>query len=97
VSGSLGEARTALWLDLGNYAVVELASACGIAGLARADLRPLSANSLGLGSVIKHVVETTSIADIVVAVGGSASTDGGSAALYELGARFFDYQGKQFV
>lgn len=97
VSGSLGEARTAQWLDLGNFAVVELASACGIASLDPANLRPLEANSLALGTVLKHVLETTSIPNIVVAVGGSASTDGGSAALYELGARFFDANDKQFL
>jgi glycerate 2-kinase len=97
VAGSLGEAREALWLNLDSYAVVELASACGIAGLGRESLRPLAANSLGLGTVLKHVIETTNITDIVVALGGSASTDGGSAALYELGARFFDAPGRQFV
>lgn len=97
VSGSLGEPRQALWLELDSCAVVELASACGIAGLAKDQLRPLSANSLGLGTVLKHVIENTNIPEIVVAVGGSASTDGGSGAIYELGAKFFDSQERQFV
>src|ERR1700735_5129205 len=38
VSGSMGEARKAHWLDLGNFAVIELASACGIASLDPANL-----------------------------------------------------------
>ena len=97
VAGSLGEARKALYLELENCVLVELASACGIAGLKPGDLRPLTANSLGLGTVIRHVLENMDIENIVVAVGGSASTDGGSACIYELGAKFFDSQGKQFI
>jgi len=97
VSGSLGEPRQALWLDMGTFAVVEMASACGIAGLPPDNLQPLLANSLGLGTVIKHIIENTSITQIVVAVGGSASTDGGSAAIFELGARFFDQHDKLLI
>lgn len=97
VPGALNEKRRTAWLEIADTAVVELASACGIAGMAPAELRPLQAHTRGLGKVIRNVIETSSIPNIVVAVGGSASTDGGSGALYEIGARFFDNSGNEIV
>lgn len=97
VTGSCGENRTACWLELKDTAVVELASACGIAGLKKSELKPLEADTRGLGAVIKHVIETTNLKEIVIALGGSASTDGGSGALYELGVKFFDENNTEFV
>lgn len=97
VRGALGEPRLAQWLELNEIAVVELASACGIAGIAPEQLRPLEAHTQGLGSVIKHVLKNTSIEKIVIALGGSASTDGGAGALVELGAKFFDAAGNRFI
>lgn len=95
VSGALDEKRTAQWLELDNLAVVELASACGIAGLKLTNA--MAAHTRGLGSVIKNVLETANLKNIVVALGGSASTDGGTGALYELGAKFFDSDGQEIV
>lgn len=96
-SGALGEDRVAAWLELGDTAVAELASACGIAGIAPSELRPLDAHTRGLGQVLRQIVENTSIPKIVVALGGSASTDGGSGALYELGVKFFDRRANEVV
>ena len=95
VSGACSEQRTAKWLELNDSAVVELASACGIAGLKQ--LKPLEAHTRGLGYVIKHVIDTTELKEIIVALGGSASTDGGSGALYELGAKFYDEYNNELV
>ena len=97
VLGAIGEPRTAKWLELNDdVAIVELASACGISGLEAGDLSPLKAHTRGLGSVIRHAIDTMDSIDpmkelqIVISLGGSASTDGGSAALSELGAGFLD-------
>lgn len=96
VAGSQDEPRQALWLEFKGTAVIELASACGIAGSKKSELNPLKAHTRGLGTVIKHVIENTALSNIVLALGGSASTDGGAAALAECGAEFFDSQGKSF-
>jgi glycerate kinase len=89
VSGPLGDEVVARWLSLPPLAVVELASASGIGLLGERPLEPLSAHTYGLGQVISNcLVEQPS--HMVVAVGGSASTDGGSGALLALGARFYD-------
>lgn len=97
VRGAQNEAREALWLEFEDTAIIEMASACGIAGLRKEHLAPLAAHSRGLGQVLKHVLNESKLKNIVIAVGGSASTDGGSGALYELGAKFFDTHGKEFI
>ncbi|HLG78399.1 MAG TPA: glycerate kinase, partial [Ktedonobacteraceae bacterium] len=76
-----------------ELAVVELASACGIAYLKGDQLRALDANTEGAGEVLKKSLENGS-RNIVMTVGGSASTDGGMGILSRLGARFLDSHGK---
>ncbi|MBX9725396.1 MAG: glycerate kinase [Candidatus Obscuribacterales bacterium] len=96
VLGSCNEKRIAFWVELKDCAVVELASACGIAGLQKSDLNPLAAHTRGLGEVLRHVLETSHLTEIIVALGGSASTDGGCGVLLELGGKFFDRDGFEF-
>ncbi|MBX9689618.1 MAG: glycerate kinase [Candidatus Obscuribacterales bacterium] len=95
VRGQDGEPRTAYWLKLGDELVVELASACGIAALR--ELRPMAADTRGLGELMRHLLETEKFSGFVIALGGSASTDGGAGALHELGVRFFDAAGDNVV
>ncbi|MBX9770111.1 MAG: glycerate kinase [Candidatus Obscuribacterales bacterium] len=83
--GPLGAMHTASWLQLPGLAIVELASACGLALLQGQELEPLSAHTLGLGEVI-HDCLSKGQGNIVVTLGGSASTDGGTGALHALGA-----------
>lgn len=95
VRGALNEPATALWLSLNDLAVIELASACGIAKLTGRTLKPLDAHTYGLGQVIKAVVDLHRFKRIVVAVGGSASTDGGAGALTACGVKFMDESGRE--
>ena len=71
-------------------AVVELAAASGI--LLLDPLRPLTAHTRGFGVAIRAALEGGATA-LLLAIGGSASTDGGVGALRELGARFLDDHG----
>jgi len=73
-------------------AVAELASACGLAYIAPDELAPLDSNTIGAGEVLKHLI-AAGHRNVVLAVGGSASTDGGTGILHALGARFFDTEG----
>lgn len=75
----------------GTTAVVEVASTCGLATL-RGPLRPLTASSRGLGEAILAALQLGP-KRLIVALGGSASTDGGAGMLAALGARFHDDQG----
>jgi glycerate kinase len=68
-------------------AVVEVANTCGLHTLPPGTLAPLTATSTGLGEAIR-VVHELGAHTIVVALGGSASTDGGTGMLGALGAVF---------
>jgi glycerate kinase len=80
------------WLEMaGNVAVVELASAAGLTQLS--ELRPLTAHSYGVGELIADALDAGA-SRILIALGGSACTDGGTGALSALGARFLDQAGE---
>ena len=79
---ALGEpisARFAL-LGRGEEAVVEVAEASGLARLVGRELSPLAASSAGTGELIAAAVNSGA-RRVLVACGGSASTDGGLGAL----------------
>jgi glycerate 2-kinase len=93
VTGPGGDPVDCAWLELpGGTAAVELARASGLPLLARPD--PLGAHTVGLGEVIGRALGHGARA-IVIGLGGSASTDGGTGALAALGARFLDAAGRQ--
>lgn len=91
VTGPGGEPVRCAWLERPDrVAVVELARSSGLPLLRRPD--PLGAHTLGLGETIGHALDAGA-RQIVVTLGGSASTDGGTGALAALGARFLDGAG----
>lgn len=69
-----------------KVAFIEMAQICGIASLDQSNLRPKIASSLGLGEVTNQVLNS-GIDEIIISVGGSASTDGGIGFLIGLGAK----------
>jgi len=72
-----------------DQAVIELASVCGLDRLPDRKSDPLGASTYGLGEVIHHAVEN-GVGEIVLGIGGSASTDGGAGMVEALGARLLD-------
>ena len=80
------EARFAV-LDPGKRAVVEVAEASGLWRLDRARLDPEAASTRGTGQLIRAAC-AEGVSEILIAAGGSATTDGGRGALEALGARF---------
>lgn len=75
-------------------AVVELASTSGIELLDPAHgLRPLDADTRGFGEAIAAALRR-GVSRLVLAIGSSASTDGGTGVLGALGARFTDVSGR---
>jgi glycerate kinase len=84
VSGPLGRTVEADWRLDGEIAVVEMARASGLAlvgGAAGND--PVAASTRGTGELIAEAVRSGAT-EIVVGVGGSATTDGGAGALEAL-------------
>lgn len=89
VTGPDGRPVPGAWLALPDGgAVVELAQMCGLPLMAELDA--LGATTRGLGEVIAAAADADRI---VLAVGGSASTDGGAGALSALGLRLLDAHG----
>jgi glycerate kinase len=74
-------------------AVVEVANTCGLHTLPGGHLAPLAATSTGVGQAVRHAVERGA-RRVVLALGGSASTDGGAGMLAALGVGFRDSAGR---
>lgn len=92
VEGPDGRAVDASWLELPDgSAVVELAETSGI-GLLDA-LAPLDAHTIGFGQAIAAALDSGATR-LLLAIGGSASTDAGAGALTALGARLLDAAGR---
>jgi glycerate kinase len=84
VTGPLGDPVDAEWGVLsGGLAIVEMARASGL-GLVAGRNDPLRASTRGTGELIA-AVRAQGFTRVLVAVGGSATTDGGLAAVEALG------------
>jgi glycerate 2-kinase len=92
VSGATGERVDSAYAVRDGLAVVELADACGLNQLPPGRLAPLTASSAGVGDLLRAALDA-GCARIVLALGGSASTDGGAGMLAALGARLLDETG----
>jgi len=75
-------------------AVVELATASGIALLPRDGLLPLTATSRGTGELIRAALDA-GCSRIVLGLGGSACTDGGAGLVAALGGKLLDAAGAE--
>jgi len=79
---------------LGNQttAVIEMAAASGIELIQPRERNPLLATTFGTGLLIKAALEA-GYTDLVMAIGGSATNDGGAGMAQALGARLTDANG----
>ncbi|MEV8271679.1 glycerate kinase [Microbacterium sp. NPDC077184] len=77
----------------GPTGVVELASTSGIELLGPDALRPWDAHTRGFGEAIGAALDH-GVTRLVLGIGSSASTDGGTGMLTALGARFLDDRGR---
>lgn len=98
VTGPDGAPTDAFWLKLpatpdapGGTGVVELASTSGIELLGERRIGE-EANTLGFGQAIAAALGA-GVSRLVLGIGSSASTDGGTGMLTALGARFLDASG----
>jgi glycerate kinase len=94
VCGPIPETRVTasyLWLEREGIAVVEMASASGLALLTREQRDPLKTTTFGTGELIGDAV-ARGAQRILLGVGGSATVDGGVGAATALGWRFVDAQ-----
>lgn len=92
VLGPSGDTVDAAWLALPDgSALVELAATSGL-GLLRSPA-PFDAHTVGFGQAIAAALDAGATS-LLLAIGGSASTDGGAGMLTALGARLLDADGQ---
>ena len=97
VSGPLGEPVTAAYGVFGQgRAVIEMAAASGLPLVPEPLRNPLNTTTFGTGELIRDALER-GYRDISIAIGGSATNDGGIGCLRALGARLLDAQGQALV
>jgi glycerate kinase len=77
----------------GPSALVEMASASGLELLPAADRNPLRTTTFGTGELI-GAATTAGASRIWLAIGGSATVDGGTGAASALGWKFLDKRGE---
>ena len=92
VTGPLGEPVDAEWGLRGDTGVIEIARASGLA-LVGGSNDPLRATTFGTGELLRAALDA-GVRRAVVAVGGSATVDGGLGALEALD---FDLRGAEVV
>jgi glycerate kinase len=84
-----------LLLEDGRVAFIEMAAASGLAQLTTEERTPASArvaSTRGTGELLRSALDA-GVSRVILGLGGSATTDGGSGMLTALGARFLDLAG----
>lgn len=95
VMGPIQQTVVAKWGVLGNgkTAVVEMAEASGLTLVPLDRRQPTLATTYGTGQLIVAALEA-GYRDLIIGVGGSATTDGGAGAMQALGIRLLDAKGQ---
>jgi glycerate kinase len=93
-SGPTGVPGRTRYARRGTEAVIEMAEVCGLVRLPGGTLAPATATSRGVGEVVAAALDA-GCTEVLIGVGGSASTDGGAGMLRALGARVLDAAGDE--
>ena len=95
VSDPLGRPVDAAYgLLPGGRAVIEMAAASGLPLLAPGEKNPLLTSTYGTGELVRAALDAGA-RDVTLAIGGSATNDGGMGCMSALGARFLDAGGRE--
>ena len=90
----LGRPRTGVIAWCGDEVIVEMAQVCGLATVIDLAPDPWRASSLGLGLAARAALDAGA-SSVTLALGGSASIDGGVGLLEGLGFTVLDRNGRQ--
>ncbi|KKK38816.1 glycerate kinase [Mesobacillus campisalis] len=96
VTGPLGDLVEADYGVLGDdkTCVIEMATASGLALVPPGQLDPLKATTYGTGQLIRQALDD-GYSSFILAIGGSATNDGGAGMLQALGLKLLDEQGNE--
>ena len=81
------------WIESTQTAIVEVAASSGLTLVPEGRRNPLLTTTFGTGELIRHAIEKGA-RRILLAMGGSATVDGGTGAASALGWQFLDDQGQ---
>ncbi len=81
-------------INHGQTAIIEMATASGIELLSKEERNPYLTSTYGTGELIKAALDY-GCREIIVAIGGSATNDGGMGMAKALGIDFFDINNKE--
>ena len=73
----------------GSTAFIEMAAASGLKLLSKEEYNPTKTSTYGTGQLLLDAIEK-GVKNVIVGIGGSATTDGGIGMAAALGYRFFD-------
>ena len=92
--GPLGDPVTATYAISGDgsTAIMDMASAAGLNLVPEGRLDPLAASTCGVGTMLLDAA-SRGCREIIIGLGGSATTDAGTGMLAALGYRFLDAEG----
>ncbi len=96
VSGPLGERVNSKYFISGETAIVEMAEASGMKLVESSRLNPLEATTFGTGELIADAI-SKGCTEVFIAIGGSATVDGGSGMMEALKFRFEDADGNKLA
>ncbi len=95
VRGPGGKAVKAAYGLLGDgRAIIEMAAASGLPLLAQKERDPRFTSTYGTGELLLDALGQ-GVRDITLAIGGSATNDGGMGCMRALGVRFLDARGRE--
>lgn len=80
----------------GDSAIIEMAAASGLPMVAVENRNPLYTTTYGTGELLKDAFDS-GYRKISIAIGGSATNDGGMGAMRALGIRFLDAEGNELA
>lgn len=97
VHGPLGDEVQAFYgIFEGSKAVIEMAQASGLPLVPEDRRDPLYTTTLGTGELIRDALHR-GCTDVSIAIGGSATNDGGIGCLRALGVKFYDADGAELM
>lgn len=92
----LGKPLTAYYSIAGSTALLEVAAACGLPLLEPDERNPMTADTRGLGIMMRDALDR-GVNEMIIGLGGSATVDGGLGMMQALGVRFIDCNGKDVL
>ena len=94
VEDAIGRTIEAEWGALGNgtTAVIEVASAIGLARLGQDERDVRNASTFGVGQLFTEALDA-GFSDFIIGVGGSATNDGGAGMIQAMGGKLTDANG----